>query len=131
VLTYSPTAKLSLMANYDYGQDHFVDSIAVPPITGPLARWSGIAGYIKYAFTDKWTFATRGEYFDDHDGFEPVHAAPERIYGYAPAHPCQEHHQPSEYAATRRIRTRSRPHGIVQRQPEYGYGGRDLRIQRR
>ncbi len=50
VFTYSPIAKLSLMANYDYGQDHFT-------------------GYIKYAFNDKWTFATRGEYFDDHDGF--------------------------------------------------------------
>ena len=70
VLTYSPTAKLSLMANYDYGQDHFVDASVVPPITGPMAHWSGIAGYIKYAFNDKWTFATRGEYFDDHDGFE-------------------------------------------------------------
>jgi hypothetical protein len=69
VLTYSPTAKLSLMANYDYGQDHFVDTSVLPPITGPMAHWSGIAGYIKYAFNDKWTVATRGEYFDDHDGF--------------------------------------------------------------
>ncbi len=69
VLTYSPTAKLSLMANYDYGQDHFVDTTVAPPVTGPLAHWSGIAGYIKYAFNDKWTVATRGEYFDDHDGF--------------------------------------------------------------
>ena len=69
VLTYSPTAKLSLMANYDYGQDHFMDTSVAPPVTGPLAHWSGIAGYIKYAFDDRWTFATRGEYFDDHDGF--------------------------------------------------------------
>jgi hypothetical protein len=70
VLIYSPTSKLSLMANYDYGQDHFIDTTGITPATGPMAHWSGIAGYIKYAFNDKWTVATRGEYFDDHDGFE-------------------------------------------------------------
>ena len=30
--------------------------------------WSGIAGYIKYAPNDKWAFATRGEWFKDHNG---------------------------------------------------------------
>lgn len=61
VITYNPTAKLSLMANYDYGHDR----------VGTDAKWwSGIAGYIKYAPNDKWAFATRGEWFNDHDGFE-------------------------------------------------------------
>ena len=33
-------------------------------------HWSGIAGYVKYAMNDKWSVAGRGEYFNDHDGFE-------------------------------------------------------------
>ncbi len=69
VVTYSPTAKLSFTGNYDYGYDRFVDTTTVPPILGPRAHWDGIAGYIKYAFNDKWTIATRGEWYDDHDGF--------------------------------------------------------------
>jgi len=61
VITFNPTAKLSLMANFDYGHDR----------VGTDAKWwSGIAGYIKYAPNDKWAFATRGEWFNDHDGFE-------------------------------------------------------------
>lgn len=63
VATYSPNAKLSLMANYDYGHDH-------PQFSLTTVHWSGIAGYLKYALNDKWTVATRGEYFNDHDGFE-------------------------------------------------------------
>jgi hypothetical protein len=61
VITFNPTAKLSLMANYDYGHDR---------PGGTPVWWSGIAGYIKYAPNDKWAFATRGEWFNDHDGFE-------------------------------------------------------------
>ena len=49
------------MANYDYGHDR---------PGGVPVWWSGIAGYIKYAPNDKWAFATRGEWFNDHDGFE-------------------------------------------------------------
>jgi len=61
VLIYNPNSKLSLMANYDYGHDR---SAGLP------VWWSGIAGYIKYAPNDKWAFATRGEWFKDHNGFE-------------------------------------------------------------
>jgi hypothetical protein len=62
VAIYNPTAKLSLMANYDYGHDR--------PFGSPISvHWSGIAGYVKYAMNDKWTIAGRGEYFNDHDGF--------------------------------------------------------------
>ena len=60
VVTFNPTAKLSLMANYDYGHDR---------PGGVPVWWSGIAGYIKYAPSDKWYIATRGEWFKDHDGF--------------------------------------------------------------
>jgi hypothetical protein len=72
VITYNPTAKLSLMANYDYGHDHFVasETVGVPPfVVGPRAVWSGLAGYVKYAPNDKYAFALRGEYFDDNQGF--------------------------------------------------------------
>ena len=72
VITYNPTAKLSLMANYDYGHDHFVNSAipGIPPFSvGPRAVWSGLAGYVKYAPNDKYAFSLRGEYFDDNQGF--------------------------------------------------------------
>src|SRR5882672_1499234 len=72
VITYNPTAKLSLMANYDYGHDHIVasETVGVPPFfVGPRAVWSGLAGYVKYAPNDKYAFSLRGEYFDDNQGF--------------------------------------------------------------
>ena len=69
VVTFSPTAKLSFMANYDYGHDRVETDPGPPRVTAPV-WWSGIAGYIKYAPNDKWYIATRGEYFKDHDGFE-------------------------------------------------------------
>jgi len=67
VVTYSPSAKLSLMANYDYGHDRL--PAANPALPASAVWWTGIAGYIKYAPNDKWAFATRGEWFKDHDGF--------------------------------------------------------------
>jgi len=69
VISYNPTAKLSLMANYDYGHDHNVSG-TIPPITTLGAvKWSGLAGYIKYAPNAKYYIALRGEYFDDNQGF--------------------------------------------------------------
>jgi hypothetical protein len=67
VLTYTPNAKLSLMANYDYGHDESL-GLVTPGVSSPV-WWSGIAGYIKYAPNDKWYLATRGEWFNDHNGF--------------------------------------------------------------
>jgi Putative beta-barrel porin-2, OmpL-like. bbp2 len=63
VLTFNPTAKLSLMANVDYGHDTITTT---PSIS---ASWGGAALYAKYAPNDKYAFAIRGEYFDDHEGF--------------------------------------------------------------
>ncbi len=31
--------------------------------------WTGVAGYVRCAFSDRYALATRYEYFDDHDGF--------------------------------------------------------------
>jgi hypothetical protein len=63
VITYSPTSRLSLMANSDYGRGDLVAGVIHP------VYWTGLAGYVKYAFNDKYALATRYEYYDDHDGF--------------------------------------------------------------
>jgi len=63
VITYSPTSKLTLVANTDYGRGDRIAGVVNP------VYWTGVAGYIKYAPTDKYAFATRYEYYNDHDGF--------------------------------------------------------------
>jgi hypothetical protein len=68
VITYSPTSKLSFNLNGDYGRgDRTTD-----PLTGIVSRpvyWTGVAGYVRYAFSGTSAFSTRYEYYDDHDGF--------------------------------------------------------------
>jgi Putative beta-barrel porin-2, OmpL-like. bbp2 len=49
VLAYTPNAKLSLMANFDYGADRFVNTTTPPFVLGPKAHWDGIAGYINHS----------------------------------------------------------------------------------
>jgi hypothetical protein len=75
VITYSPTSRLSFIVNGDYGRgDRFTD-----PLTNTLSHpvfWTGVAGYIKYAFTSTTAIATRYEYYDDHDGFTTGTLAP-------------------------------------------------------
>jgi hypothetical protein len=63
VVTYNYNSKLSFMANYDYGRGDRVTAFSQP------VYWTGIAGYVKYAFSGKYAVATRYEYFNDHDGF--------------------------------------------------------------
>ena len=62
------TDRITFMANYDYGRDHFAASSIIPGITGPAAHWQGVAGYLKAKAGDKLTLSTRYEWFDDHDG---------------------------------------------------------------
>jgi hypothetical protein len=63
VVTINATKRLTLAANFDYGRgDHIIG--AVDPV-----YWTGIAGYFKYALSDKYTVATRYEYYNDHYGF--------------------------------------------------------------
>jgi hypothetical protein len=54
-LTLSPTARFSVMANFDYGKEGDV-------------TWWGIAGYAKYQARDNWALVGRYEYLDDEDG---------------------------------------------------------------
>ncbi|HEX9119464.1 MAG TPA: porin [Terriglobales bacterium] len=63
VVTYSPTGRLTTSLNFDYGRGDRVTGIPTPVF------WTGIAGYVKYAFNDLYAVATRYEYYNDHDGF--------------------------------------------------------------
>jgi hypothetical protein len=66
IATYNVTKKLALAANADY----FAQMKGEEPggnKTGIV--WKGLAGYITYAFNDKWQLAGRAEIFNDRNGF--------------------------------------------------------------
>lgn len=63
VLGYNPTDQLSLMLNYDYGQE---EDAAIEDMEN--GSWHGVAGYARYQFNDGYALAFRGEYFADFDG---------------------------------------------------------------
>ena len=61
--TWTASDKLSVTLNYDYGsQDNAVGG------TGK-AKWTGLAAYANYQFTDTWRLSVRGEYFNDKNGY--------------------------------------------------------------
>ncbi len=59
--TVTPAENLSVNVNFDYGKEE--EAIA----TGD-AKWYGVAAIVKYDFTDAYSLAVRGEYFNDKDG---------------------------------------------------------------
>jgi len=63
VVTVSPTQRLSCIVNYNYGRGDRPVGLANPVF------WTGAAGYVRYAFDDRYAIVTRYEYFNDHDGF--------------------------------------------------------------
>ncbi len=63
VITYSPTSKLSFTLNTDYGRGDHMKGVVDPVF------WTGAAGYLKYAFNEKYAVVTRYEYYDDANGF--------------------------------------------------------------
>ena len=65
LVTIKPIDPLTLIIDYDYGNDS--DSV---PLDGLLrtAQWQGAAGYIIYNFTDDLSACLRGEVFDDMNG---------------------------------------------------------------
>ena len=87
VITFNPNAKLSLMANVDYGRGDKIPTTADPSIN-TTAWWGGIAGYLKYAVTPVVNAAVRYEYFDDHNGFATAVAPP-----FAPVGSEQHFHE--------------------------------------
>jgi polyhydroxyalkanoate synthesis regulator phasin len=60
VVNYYVTDKLTLAGNFVYGSDGDND--------GVRGKWSGAAGYFKYAFNDRFAFSPRFEVFNDKDG---------------------------------------------------------------
>ena len=56
IVTLNATEKLSLMANYDYGIDR---------VAGERQRYQGVAGYLRYAFTPRFSVSPRVEWFSD------------------------------------------------------------------
>jgi hypothetical protein len=83
-LTLTPSSKVSVYINYDYGQNrNFNQSFLFLPPTGParvafadgsLARWQGVAGALHLQATSKWAFTPRVEWFDDRSGFQMLGA---------------------------------------------------------
>ena len=67
VITYSPTSKLSFIVNGDYGRGDRIDE--GEGVFSKPVYWTGVAGYVKYAFSSSSAFSARYEYYDDHDGF--------------------------------------------------------------
>ncbi len=68
VLTYSPMENVDLLANFDYGT-------ASEQVGGDDANWTGLSGIVTLggglldeSLTD-WSFALRGEWFSDPDGY--------------------------------------------------------------
>ncbi|MFN0087379.1 MAG: porin [Blastocatellia bacterium] len=60
VATYFVNDKLTLMGNFIYGSDG--DN------NGVRGRWTGFAGYFKYAFNDRFAFSPRFEVLNDKNG---------------------------------------------------------------
>ena len=69
VVTYNVTPKFSLMANYDYGRGDRTLLSSAPVTLSKVIWWQGIAGYLKYAPSARYSFSTRYEYYDDKYGF--------------------------------------------------------------
>ncbi len=68
VLTYSPMENVDLLANFDYGT-------ASEQVNGDDADWTGLSGIVTLGggLLDEsladWSFALRGEWFSDPDGY--------------------------------------------------------------
>jgi len=68
IATIKPLKPLSFILNYDYGQEQHLSA------SGGTAQWSGVSAIAKYEFTDIYSLALRGEYFDDKDGVRTLTA---------------------------------------------------------
>ncbi|HVW70682.1 MAG TPA: outer membrane beta-barrel protein [Steroidobacteraceae bacterium] len=62
IATYNINSSLWVSLNYSHGEQD------VRYTTGDY-NWDVIAGYVNYAFNDRWRVSLRGELLADHDGF--------------------------------------------------------------
>lgn len=63
VVTFAPTDNLAFMLNYDYGTEKS-NAAGVPD-----PRWTGVAGYVRFAPNDWLAFIPRLEWYRDNGGF--------------------------------------------------------------
>ncbi len=68
VATIKPAKPLSIILNFDDGAEDNVPGTLLPSGISGDAKWDGLAGIVKYDFSEKYSLAVRGEYFDDKDG---------------------------------------------------------------
>ncbi|HZW05319.1 MAG TPA: outer membrane beta-barrel protein [Candidatus Nitrosotalea sp.] len=68
VVQYSPSSRLALMANADYGHSSQVTGFS------RAVEWSGLAGYARYQWNPRYSVAARYEYYNDRDGFTTCEA---------------------------------------------------------
>ncbi len=61
IVTYNFNKQWAVMGNYDYAQDKLS--------SGDKVHWQGVAGYLRYAPTEKLAFTPRYEWFGDYNGF--------------------------------------------------------------
>lgn len=83
IATFTPTDRLTLMLNYDIGEE---EEIVFDPSAGRLvdANWDGLAGYIAYEVNDVVSIGARAEYFSDDEGVrfgfsDPVTGGPAEL----------------------------------------------------
>lgn len=65
VATWAVTDKLTLVGNFDYGEQKNDTGGALID----KYKWDGGAIYVNYAFTDRWSASLRGEILDDKNGY--------------------------------------------------------------
>jgi hypothetical protein len=68
IATIKPIKQLSIILNYDNGQEQHLSA------SGGTAQWSGLSAIAKYDINDTYSLAIRGEYFDDKDGVRTLTA---------------------------------------------------------
>jgi hypothetical protein len=61
--TIKPIKNLSVILNADYGSEQ-----KDPNANGADSKWYGVAGIVKYDFSDLFSLSLRGEFFNDNDG---------------------------------------------------------------
>ena len=100
VITYSPTSKLSFIVNGDYGRgDRITDPVTA--LVSPPVFWTGVAGYVRYAFNATSAISTRYEYYDDPTGFTTgTTATSQRVHCHCGAVSGTPHHQPDSNFVT-------------------------------
>ena len=66
IATYNATESLTLILNYDRGQQQQRPALDTDR---PNLNWNAVAGYVNYAFNSQWRVSLRGEVLDDQGGF--------------------------------------------------------------